>query len=528
MEEEIKQRLKVEAGFSEADFNQLTDERIPLQHILTQLDIYRRGIAKTILERPARVGDGILKLTDAEVEAAAAFFDRNKDSFKLKKFVPASGAASRMFKFLITFLKEFNPENESINAYINRKKASDLTIFLAGLEKFPFFEAVVDLLKKEFADFPSWDSGTKKYFFIKVLLDPEYFNFCGKPKGILPFHKYPNHIATPIEEHLKESVHYAASNGVASLHFTVSDDHQQEFESVIRAVKEFPEKQSGISIDTEFSFQDKSTNTLAVDMQHNPLRDENARLVLRPGGHGALLRNLNTLDADIVFIKNIDNVTQNHLDTIATYKKALAGKLLELQSQVFDFLRQIKSGSVSDSQIPEILSFAQQKLNLQEADGFSKYTIENKLLSLTQLLNRPIRVCGMVRNEGEPGGGPFWVRDPKGNVSLQIVETSQVDTKNQQQLSILQASTHFNPVDIVCGIKDFEGKAFDLARFINPDSGFIVKKNKNGADLKSYELPGLWNGAMANWITVFVEVPLLTFNPVKTVNDLLKSAHQPQ
>ncbi len=527
MEENFKHQLKINAGFSDADFRQLSDHGVSAESVVSQLEIYKNGITKAVLEKPAVVGDGILRLTHSEIESAAAFFDSNKDRFILNKFVPASGAASRMFKFLTTFLKEFDVQSESINAYINRKKATDLTIFLAGLEKFPFYEDVLKKLKSEFAEFNDWDSGTKKYYFIKVLLDSDYFDFCNKPKGILPFHKYSNHIATPNEEHLKESVYYAASNGVGNLHFTVSNHHKTAFENLISAVKEFPEKQSGIRINTNFSFQDPSTDMLAVDLNNIPLRDEGGKLVLRPGGHGALLKNLNDLNADIVFIKNIDNVTQNHLDTIALYKKALAGVLIQLQQQVFQYLEKIESSEISDTHIAEIITFAREKLNLQEVTDFNKYTIENKLLSLKQLLNRPIRVCGMVKNEGEPGGGPFWIRDSKG-ISLQIVETSQVDTKNPQQSAILSKATHFNPVDLVCGIRDYKGAKFNFSEFVNPDSGFIVKKNKNGKELKSYELPGLWNGAMAKWITVFVEVPLITFNPVKTVNDLLKSAHQPQ
>src|SRR5690606_20821397 len=305
MEEDFKHELAINAGFTETDLIQLADHGVSAESVVSQLEIYRNGISKAVLEKPAVVGDGILRLTSSEIESAAAFFDSNKDRFILNKFVPASGAASRMFKFLTTFLKEFDVQSESINAYINRKKATDLTIFLAGLEKFPFYEEVREKLKSEFAEFSKWDSGTKKYYFIKLLLDSDYFDFCSKPKGILPFHKYSNHIATPIEEHLKESVYYAASNGVANLHFTVSDHHKSEFETVITAVKEFPEKQSGIRINTDFSFQNPSTDALAVDLQNAPLRDENGKLVLRPGGHGALLKNLNDLNADIVFIKNI-------------------------------------------------------------------------------------------------------------------------------------------------------------------------------------------------------------------------------
>jgi len=525
MEENFTKQLEI-GGFTPDDFKQLKSHGIALENAVEHLQTYRNGIAKTELDRPAKIGDGIVKFSSDEVAEAAAFFDVEKGNFKLIKFIPASGAASRMFKFLMQFLRDFDNGNETINAYINRKKATDLTVFLAGIEKFPFFEELNQKVRLEFPDYPSWDPTKQKYHFIKVLLDENYLDFSSKPKGILPFHRYSNHIATPIEEHLKESVHYAASNGIANLHFTVSDHHQKEFEHVIESVKSFPESQAGIQIQTGFSYQDPATDTFAVSPNNLPMRDENGRLIIRPGGHGALLQNLNALDSDIVFIKNIDNVIQNNLEVISLHKKALGGLLLRLQSEVFTLMNSIENAEIDEDQIPQIITFLEQKLNIKQSADFSKYTFEHQLAQIKTLLNRPIRVCGMVKNEGEPGGGPFWVKDPQGTISLQIVETSQVAMKNAIQAAIVGASTHFNPVDIVCGIRDFKGDKFNLNRYVNRASGFIVKKNKNGKDLKSYELPGLWNGAMANWITVFVEVPLITFNPVKTVNDLLKSAHQ--
>ncbi|HEX8562754.1 MAG TPA: DUF4301 family protein [Flavobacterium sp.] len=527
MEENSRQQLELSAGFTAADFEQLARHGISLDNAAEHLHIYRNGIPKTVLDRPATAGDGIIRLSADEVQQAAAFFDTQKDYFKLIKFVPASGAASRMFKFLTQFMSEFNVENETINAYINRKKANELTVFFAGLEKFPFFNDLLTRAKEAFPEFTSWDVTKRKYHLIKVLLDENHFDFCSKPKGILPFHKYDNHIATPIEEHLKESVHYAASNGIARLHFTVSDHHQIEFEQVIENVKEFPEKHSGTKIRAEFSHQDPATDTFAVDPDNKPVRDNQRNLILRPGGHGALIQNLNNLDADIVFIKNIDNVIQDHVAVISLHKKALAGTLVKLQQQVFDLLERIESGEVADTDFGDIADFVRDQLNVRISAEFSKYTVENRLSHLKELLNRPIRVCGMVKNEGEPGGGPFWVKGTRGDLSLQIVETSQVDMKNRAQADIVAASTHFNPVDLVCGIRDYRGSKFNLNNYVNRNSGFIVKKNKNGKDLKAYELPGLWNGAMAGWITVFVEVPLVTFNPVKTVNDLLKPAHQP-
>lgn len=513
-------------GFSNSDLEQISQHGIPLENIQKQLDIFKNGIAKAILVEPATVSNGILKLTEQDFQKKADFYDANKSKFKLEKFVPASGAASRMFKFLSEFLNEFDIEKETINAYINRKKDNELSIFIVGMNNFSFFETVYLKLKAEFPNFDTLERDYKNYYFIKFLMSPAYFDFANKPKGVLPFHKYKNHIATATEEHLYECVNYSSSNGSSNLHFTVSEEHQILFEDIVKSVKPRIENETATTLSINYSFQKKSTDTISVDMENEPFRDEEGKLFFRPGGHGALIENLNNLDADIVFIKNIDNVIQNHAESIALYKKALAGILIELQQQIFHYLNQIES--LKDENLDEIIAFAQNNLNIELQDSFSKFTLENKINHLKNLLDRPIRICGMVKNEGEPGGGPFWVRDSKGNLSLQIVETSQVDLENENQVKILSNATHFNPVDLVCGIRDYKNEKFDLTQFVDHNSGFIVEKNKDGKALKSYELPGLWNGAMANWITVFVEVPLITFNPVKTVNDLLKIAHQPQ
>ena len=520
---DLEKALKM--GFSSADFVQVYEHGIPLENIQKQLTIFKKGISKTILVEPATVSNGILKLSAADFQQKTDFFDANKSSLKLNKFVPASGAATRMFKFLSEFLNDFDIEKESINAYINRKKDSELSIFIVGMDKFPFFDAVYGKLKETFPDFDNLERDYKNYYFIKFLLSPDYFDYANKPKGVLPFHKYKTHIATAAEEHLHECAYYASSNGVSNLHFTVSEAHQSQFESIIDTVKSEMEKESGTVINTSYSFQNKSTDTIAVDLKNNPFRDKNDKLLFRPGGHGALIENLDNLDADIVFIKNIDNVIQNHIESIALYKKTLAGVLVELQQKVFKYLNGIDEGNVKH--LDEIIDFVKNELNIGVNDGFSKYTSENKISYLKELLDRPIRVCGMVKNEGEPGGGPFWVQDSKGVVSLQIVESSQVDLANAGQAKILASATHFNPVDLVCGMRNYKNEKFDLKQFVDHNSGFIVEKTQNGKPLKSYELPGLWNGAMAKWITVFVEVPLITFNPVKTVNDLLKDPHQP-
>lgn len=519
--------LAKETGISSLDFVQIYNHGIPMQNIQKQLSIFKDGIAKTILDRPATINDGILKLSSEDFEKNALFFDTNKSNLILEKFVPASGAATRMFKFLNEFLTEFDINNESVNAYINRKKDTELSLFIIGMDKFPFFKELDSKLRSEHKDFESLDNSYKNYYFIKLLLQSDYFDFANKPKGVLPFHKYANHIATPIEEHLNECALYATVNGNSNLHFTVSKIHQKQFEAIVNSTKDKIEKQSNTKISVGYSYQNQATDTITVDSKNNPFRDKNNELVFRPGGHGALIENLNNQDADIIFIKNIDNIIQNNVETVTLCKKALAGILIRLQQQVFTYLKAIDANQIHENDIAEIITFLKEELHIEMSKGFQKFTLENKILKIKTKLDRPIRVCGMVKNEGEPGGGPFWIRDTKGKLSLQIVETSQVDLSNPKQEKILAKSTHFNPVDLVCGIKNYNKTKFDLTRFIDHEAGFIVTRNTSGKVMKSYELPGLWNGAMAKWLTVFVEVPLITFNPVKTVNDLLKPAHQP-
>ncbi|WP_306353377.1 DUF4301 family protein [Flavobacterium sp. '19STA2R22 D10 B1'] len=515
-------------GFSTPDYIQLYQYGVCVETIIKQIAIFKKGIAKTILEKPALVTDGIVGFTEEEFQEKADYFDLKKQDYKLLKFVPASGAASRMFKFLNEFLNEFKLEKETINAYINRKKDNALSLFLIGLEKFPFYKKVRKKVRKIYPEYNTWNRDKRRYHFIKVLLSEDYFDYANKPKGVLPFHRYDTQLVTPIEEHLKESIFYADTEKVAHIHFTISEIHQDKFYNVVQKVKKRIENELDLKFEIDYSYQNHATDTIAVNKDNEILKDEQGKFIFRPAGHGALIGNLNELDADVIFIKNIDNIIQNHVEKTAFYKKALAGVMIQLQEVIFSYLDLLENKNITEKQIDEIVHFIQDQLGVNIGTAFSKFTVENKRISLITMLNRPIRVCGMVINEGEPGGGPFWVKDNTGNISLQIVEASQFDIKNPTQSKIIEQSTHFNPVDLVCGIKNYKGEKFNLNDFIDHESGFIVQKNKNGKDLKAYELPGLWNGAMANWITVFVEVPLLTFNPVKTVNDLLKPAHQPE
>ena len=516
----------MEQDFSKKELEIIKEKGISLATISQQFEYYKNGMPKINLDKPALLGDGILALTENEAKNWAKSFDKKKDKLKLKKFVPASGAASRMFKFLSEFLSDFDANEESINGYINRKKDKNLPVFLVAKEKFPFYNFVLNEVKKGHNYSDKWTQDKKDYEFIKLLLSTHHFDFANKPKGVLPFHKYKKFTATAIEEHLNECTYFVTSKNESNLHFTVSEEHLQSFNEIVSAVKPKIEEKSNTKIDVSYSFQKLTTDVLVSNLENIPFRDANQNLVFRPGGHGALIENLNELEADIIFIKNIDNVIQNHIETISLYKKALAGIVLNYQEIVFNFLKSFDNDVISELYNEEIVSFLKTNLNIKVTDDFSKFTILNKIDYLKSILNRPIRVCGMVKNEGEPGGGPFWVFDNKGNSHLQIIESVQIDTKDKQQTAILNKSTHFNPVDLVCGTKNYLGEKFNLLHFTDSNTGFIVEKTKNGKPYKAYELPGLWNGAMANWLTVFVEVPLITFNPVKTVNDLLKPAHQ--
>ncbi|MEZ7498999.1 DUF4301 family protein [Flavobacterium sp. Arc3] len=515
-----------EMGLSSLDFVQIYEYGIPIENIKRQLAIFKNGIPKMKLLSAATFDNGIVKFTEKEFAEKGAFFDEEKSKYKLLKFVPASGAASRMFKFLLVFLSEFKLGEETINAYVNRKKDTDLAVFIVGMDKFAFFDRVHEKLRTVYPNFNILERDYKNYYFIKMLLDPEYFDFANKPKGILPFHKYYANNASPIEEHLYECGYYASSNGKSNLHFTVSKEHQSHFQKIIKSTLERVELETKNSVDIEYSYQKKSTDTIAVEENNAIFRNDKGNLVFRPGGHGALIENLNSLDADVIFIKNIDNVILHNNDEIALYKKGLAGVLLEMQNQVFEYLNAIDSGTIDANKVDEIVAFLNDKLNVKLPENFDSVTFENKIAAITMALDRPMRVCGMVKNEGEAGGGPFWIEDENNNVSLQIVETSQIDLNDSKQNSILNSATHFNPVDLVCGTKNYKNEKFDLTLYIDHNSGFLVKKTSSGINIRGYELPGLWNGAMANWLSIFIEVPLLTFNPVKTVNDLLKNAHQ--
>ena len=514
-------------NFTEKQLKQIEDKGLTLKKVNDQINLFKQGLPFVNLNAVAIVGHGILQIEDDEKRNLIEIYDSKRANISILKFVPASGAATRMFKFLFKFLEDYTPERESINSYINRKKASEMAIFFVGINKFPFYYKVKQKSHKRNKDFDKLKLNDQLFLFVEMMLEDSQLNYGNYPKGLLPFHQYKDHVATAFEEHLFEAALYASSNGKADLHFTISEKHKNIFDEEFKRIEEIVERKTKTNFNISFSYQKESTDTIALTPDNEPYLEEDGRLSFRPSGHGALIENLNDLDSDIIFIKNIDNVVVSKYQMqLAENKKKLAGKLFELQKQAFQYLNKLESGKLHEAGLMEIAQFLSSELNLVISSEFEKYSEKYQKQYLFDKLNRPIRVCGMVKNEGEPGGGPFWVRDESAQISLQIVESAQIEKKNKHQKQILKSASHFNPVDLVCGIKDYKGNKFDLTKYVDPKTSFITMKTKVGKDIKALELPGLWNGSMANWNTIFVEVPLITFNPVKTVNDLLKAPHQ--
>lgn len=511
----------------EKDHIQIENKGLTVNKVQEQIQLFKQGLPFVNLDSAATCGNGILKQSKAQRQHFIELFDVRRNENSILKFVPASGAATRMFKSLFKFIDEFDTQRETLNAYVNREKHSNLSLFFVGLEKFPFYEDVQKEMEKLYPDFKSFSIDEQRFYFVKTMLDSGKLNYGFFPKGLLPFHKYKGHIATAFEEHLFEAALYASSNNKAHLHFTISERYKNIFDDEFKRIQDIVERKTNTTFHISFSYQKESTDTIAVTPENTPFRLEDGSLLFRPSGHGALLQNLNELEADIIFIKNIDNVVVfKYEQEVSDYKKTLAGLLVSLQNKAFDYLNQLDNANILESNLVEIAEFLSNKLNTKISPEFEKYSMKYQVEYLKLRLNRPIRVCGMVKNEGEPGGGPFWVKDESGQISLQIVESAQINKKDKRQKEILKNATHFNPVDLVCGIKDYKGNVFNLEDFVDPKTAFITMKTKTGKELKALELPGLWNGSMANWNTIFVEVPLITFNPVKTVTDLLKPTHQ--
>ncbi len=507
--------------FTEKDLKQIKERGSEVVVIEKQIENFKNGFPFLQIEEAASVNNGIIKLTDAELTNRIDLYNQKLlENIKPLKFIPASGAASRMFKALFEAAESF--ENGASKEEVLSKNSA-AKMFVDNFEKFAF---ATELKSKIENSKETVNSKTK----IEFLLNENGLNYGALPKGLLKFHRYKNGARTPFEEHLVEGANYAkASNGVANFHFTVSPEHQPEFEKLLDKIKAVYETELGVKMNVSFSQQKPSTDTIAVDLNNEPFRESDGSLLFRPGGHGALIENLNDLDADIIFLKNIDNVVPDRLKKpTIDYKKALAGVLLKHQEKLFFYQKELNEkhpAALNSAFLAAASNFLENTLNTHPANN-QYYTEKEQLYYyLKEKFNRPLRVCGMVKNQGEPGGGPFWAKNSDGTVSLQVVESSQIDPESVQQQKIVKNATHFNPVDLVCGVKNYKGEKYDLTAFTDPETGFISEKSKDGKTLKAQELPGLWNGAMSNWNTLFVEVPIETFNPVKTVNDLLREEH---
>ena len=506
--------------FSEKDKLQIAQRGSKEETVLAQIENFKKGFPYLPIREAASVGNGIIKLSKEDLGKRIERYDnRVAAGVRPLKFVPASGAASRMFKALFEALDEL--ENKPAETVLNENKAA--AQYIAEFDKFAFADELLGEIKNDGAE----DSIKNK---IAYLLTSKGLDYGNKPKGLLRFHKYKAGSRTPFEEHLVEGAKYARGNdGLVRIHFTVSPEHQDGFEALLKWVNEKYEKELDVKFEVTFSQQKPSTDTIAVDLENDPFCEPDGSLLFRPGGHGALIENLNDLDADIVFIKNIDNVVPDHLKlTTLDYKKALAGVLLKYQEKLFMYQKELNEKhhvALESAFLAEAANFLENTLNTKPERNHYYTEKEDLYHYLKEKLNRPLRVCGMVRNEGEPGGGPFWAQNADGTVSLQVVESSQIDPDSVQQQNIVKHATHFNPVDLVCGVKNYKREKYDLTKYTDPATGFISKKSKDGKELKAQELPGLWNGAMSNWNTLFVEVPIETFNPVKTVNDLLREQH---
>ncbi len=499
--------------FTDKDLKQFSEKGISEEKINIQIENFKKGFPFVNIIKAATINDGIIKIKEEDLDSFVKKYEKTLKKEKTVKFVPASGAASRMFKQLFEF-------KDSKNQVLEDKGFNSVFNFFKEIENFAFFSDLKSVCRNDI----NFKTDYKEI--LENLLEPIGLNYGNLPKGLLKFHKYKNTSRTPAEEHLVEGAEYSNFGGKVNIHFTVSPEHQVGFENHINEIKHIYEEKYNVVFNIEFSVQKPETDTIAVDLENVPFRELNGDILFRPGGHGALIENLNDIEADIVFVKNIDNVVPEKLkrDTVV-YKKALAGILINKRNQVFDYIKRLlKNPEIS--LINEVKSFLETELFITLDNKFTSKNNLEKVDYLISKLNRPIRVCGMVRNEGEPGGGPFFVKKDSGSASLQIVEGAQIDMNNKNKVKIVENATHFNPVDLILAVKDFEGNSFDLTKYVDTETGFISQKSKDGKNLKAQELPGLWNGAMAKWNTVFAEVPVSTFNPVKNVNDLLRDTHK--
>lgn len=476
--------------FTRDEITQIEAHGLSVAQVEQQIENFRAGFPALPVVRAAAGGDGVQQLSTEEIAEAEARYDSRRKELRTIKFVPASGAATRMFKELFEYVND-------------DKRTPGIDRLIINLEKLAFFAELAKYLKPQIDD---------KDVVRNIIIDG--LGYGSKPKGLVTFHAYKEGARKPVEEHLVEAALYASNGERAAIHFTVSPEHREGFLKLLEERQSYYEQKYGIKYDVSFSEQSPDTDTIAVNLDNTPFRTDDGKLLFRPAGHGALITNLDKLEADIIFVKNIDNVTTDERkpDTV-TFKKVLAGELLRLQERAFELLRAFERG---EDRTDEAVAFLRDELCCKLPEGASRELV-------IESLDRPIRVCGMVKNEGEPGGGPFWVRDDRGREQLQIAESSQIA---KEDIHLMKEATHFNPVDLVCGVMRYDGTKYDLTKYTDPKTGFISQKSAGGRDLRAQELPGLWNGAMANWNTLFVEVPISTFSPVKVVQDLLRPEHQ--
>ncbi len=520
-------------SFNQDDRSQMKALGISEEQVRQQIQRFKKSSSYVRLHRPCTIGDGIQQVAPDDIGTFIALQEKAVQKGRFIQFVPASGAASRMFQPLFRVYHQIpNFLSGTSHAQIHKEdsEAKDFIRFQKGIRQFAFFEDLKLLMAdhglqvEELIRQGQWEK------ILAYLLTEQGLN-CGElPKGLLKFHQYPSGSRTAFEEHLIEAVRTIRNEeGVCHLHFTVSPEHENAFRQLFERIKPQYEQYCRTRFEVIFSVQKHSTDTIAVDLENQPFRERDGQLLFRPGGHGALLENLDHLQGDIVYLKNIDNVTpDHHREAVIAWKKVLGGVLVKIQERVHQYLRELTGVIKDDGLFEKVMCFARDDLSVPEPQGFKKWTTEKKRDFLLNSLSRPIRVCGMVKNEGEPGGGPFWAEGRHGSLSIQIVEGVQVDQTSSEQQNIWNSSTHFNPVDLVCGLRDFQGRPFNLHRYVDSEAVFISQKSKDGRELKSLEWPGLWNGAMFHWLTVFIEVPNITFNPVKTINDLLRPGHQPK